>query len=85
MDQHLKSLRDAGDSREAFISALDKVLSDKSVRADELRALAAQFTGWKVTSKTSRKDAERMIRQAFSRRAVNEDAYRRIENLSRTG
>jgi len=81
-ERHVAALERAGVGEADFEAALAALLSDKAVTVKVLRAVAADYSGTPVTSRTTRAEAERMIRQAFARRQWQHEAYRRIDNLN---
>ncbi len=80
--RHLAALERSDVDEPAFEAALSELLSDKSVNVAALRAIAADYAGVPVTSRTTRQEAQRIIRQAFARRQWQHEAYRRIDNLN---
>jgi DNA-binding transcriptional ArsR family regulator len=82
VSSHLQALRSAGLKKDAFDGAVQRAMSDRNLRAEELRALAAEYTGRKIPAKTSRPNIEKLLRQTFSRQSWQSQAYERIEKLT---
>lgn len=80
--RHCQALIEAGVAEDAFESTLSALLADPAVTVKVLRQIAADYTGTPVTSRTTRAEAERLIRQAFARHQWQHEAYRRIDNLN---
>lgn len=82
MENHLRALRTAGTDRAAFDAALNAVMGDPLIRADELRELVIAYSGRKVKAKETRLNLEKLLKHSFNRDAWQIEAYGRIEKLT---
>ncbi|MEO1292555.1 MAG: hypothetical protein AAFV62_06965 [Pseudomonadota bacterium] len=65
VSDYVKSLLDAEGGHEAEDAALKRLESDKLVRAQEMRAIAREFTGLPILARESKKSALQTIQQVF--------------------
>ncbi|MEM0986784.1 MAG: hypothetical protein AAGJ32_11090 [Pseudomonadota bacterium] len=78
----LALLERGGESEAAFNRAMADLLGDRAITAEVLRAIAEAYTGAPVARRATRSETERLLRQAYSRRQWQAEAYRRIDALN---
>jgi len=81
-ETHIAALTASDTDQERFEAALIRLLEDRSVTVKLLRTIASAYGGTPVSSRMTRSDAERSIRQTFARRQWQAEAYRRIDSLN---